>query len=466
MDVQSLANVLYAETRDLRPSATAPDALSQARQALAAVIQRANGRGFKPPQDPTTIQFAQDGSLQVWRDCEAAAAAPSNLPLGPIVAYDDQALTTAKALPALAGIVANQPVNSFGPFSATDGKTRYIYVFAGAAGVDSGRYPLDASDARSPKTAGAGPSALRSLVVFAGLTAAFVGSAYWVFYNARFGATPDTEPLLLWMVITAVLVAFFLFTGWIVGDRIDAVLIQDNNRISLSRFQLVAWTILLLGGYLTLAMWDLGVWFHLQVLASGPAAAGHGVAATAHHVAQATAVSGGPTAQQTAHAAGSTPADGTAPFPTMSKYLWGLLGIVNITPLVSNLVLQPKKAINVSDADADALKAVSAPTDVTTNLGGIDARSDPSAAQWTDLFTGEEVANRNTVDVSRVQQFIVTLLLLTTYAMLLGSTLSNVGRDALTNMPDISETFLALLGISHGAYLAAKATPKPVPSSS
>jgi hypothetical protein len=112
-----------------------------------------------------------------------------------------------------------------------------------------------------------------------------------------------------------------------------------------------------------------------------------------------------------------------------------------------------------------------------TNVGLIDANVDPSEASWADLYLGDEVANRDVVDISRLQKLIVTVLLVMTYVQLLwfhlmGDLTDKSGKlitdGHFTNMPQVGDTFIWLLGISHGAYLAYKAVPKaatpaPVP---
>ena len=83
-----------------------------------------------------------------------------------------------------------------------------------------------------------------------------------------------------------------------------------------------------------------------------------------------------------------------------------------------------------------------------------------SEASWSDLFLGEEVANRYVVDISRLQKLIITVLLVVAYVGWLWSDLTT--KKTFTAMPQVDEngTFIWLLGISHAAYLAYKSTPK------
>src|SRR5205085_5661281 len=52
-----------------------------------------------------------------------------------------------------------------------------------------------------------------------------------------------------WIVISLVIIGQCAVAGYMVNYRIDGILIDDRNRISLERFQWIAWLIVLLGGY-------------------------------------------------------------------------------------------------------------------------------------------------------------------------------------------------------------------------
>ena len=63
------------------------------------------------------------------------------------------------------------------------------------------------------------------------------------------------------------------------------------------------------------------------------------------------------------------------------------------------------------------------------------------------------------VDVSKIQQLAFTALVLMIYgAALFG--MFGAGRE-IVKFPDVDAGFVSLLGLSHAAYLAYKAAPKP-----
>ncbi len=198
-------------------------------------------------------------------------------------------------------------------------------------------------------------------------------------------------------------------------------LVDERGRMSLSRLQLVAWSVLILSGYWTVSAWNIGI-------------AHAGLAATGDQV-----------------------------LPTMSRDLWLLLGIVFASPLASSLILKSKTEQGPAKQDGQSDKP--GPTYVesqeVTNIGPVDARTTQRAWSFMDLFVGEYTGNRTAVDVSRLQQFIFTLLALIAYAVLLWQMLEvRKSSTMLPSMPDLQENAVALLGLSHAAYLAAKGIQK------
>jgi hypothetical protein len=82
---------------------------------------------------------------------------------------------------------------------------------------------------------------------------------------------------------------------------------------------------------------------------------------------------------------------------------------------------------------------------------------------------GEEQANKDIVDISRLQNVLITISLVSAVFWQLIESASNIpmkqtlaGNGALiTNLPGLGATFSALLFASHAAYLTAKAHDKP-----
>jgi hypothetical protein len=216
-----------------------------------------------------------------------------------------------------------------------------------------------------------------------------------------------------YVTVTAILVALCIVAGVLVNGRLEGVLIDDRNRMSLARMQWVAWIIVLLGAYFVEAVWNV------------------------------------------AH---------SGSFPEMQIELFSLLGIVSGSSVVSSLIVDAKKRPPVvPSGQPQAIQPLAvqpmAASDHPGHKGSMDINYKVAEASWADLYLGEEVANRYVVDVSRLQKLIVTVLLVLAYLIYLWEAFSPSVPGELA-MPAVGTTFLSLLGISHGAYLASKATPK------
>jgi len=183
-------------------------------------------------------------------------------------------------------------------------------------------------------------------------------------------------------------------------QRLIGILIDDRERISLARVQWVAWFLVLFSSYFVGAVWN----------------AAYG-----------------------------------ADLPAMEANLFALIGITSGSAVISNLVVDAKKR---------EPKPASA-TDDSTLVGRIDVNQSSKEAAWEDLYLGEEHANRAAIDVSRLQKLVMTILLVVVYFEMLRSAFA---QSSLTyesfSMPAVGTNFVTLLGASHAAYLAYKATPK------
>jgi hypothetical protein len=173
-----------------------------------------------------------------------------------------------------------------------------------------------------------------------------------------------------WIAVSAVIVGMCMFAGWLVNGRLDGILIDERNRISLSRLQWMTWFIVLLGGYFAAAVWNVRYMEHWDIK-------GH--------------------------------------FPDMQADLWALLGIVSASAVASNLIVDRKKS-QTGQASNAAVNTAALPTSGQSDqVGSMDRNFAPGEANWADLFLGEEVANRYVVDISRLQKLFVTVLLAVAY---------------------------------------------------
>jgi hypothetical protein len=201
-----------------------------------------------------------------------------------------------------------------------------------------------------------------------------------------------------------VLVAFCAVAGCVVNKRIDGIFIDERNRISLARLQWVAWIVVIFSSYFTISALNL--------------------------------------------------ASGIAPLPKMPTELLELLGIVTGSAVVSNVIVDSKKSVPVGPQPQPS-------PGEPAQVGLMDRNLTPAEASWADLYCGEEASNRDVVDVSRLQQLVITILLIITYIGQIWLSLEKATiSGTLTDMPTIDSSFVTLLGASHAGYLFYKATPK------
>lgn len=220
-----------------------------------------------------------------------------------------------------------------------------------------------------------------------------------------------------WLAIATLLVIFIILAGKAITGYWRGALIDDRNQISLSRFQLAAWTSLILSAFLEAALSNIRL------------------------VPNQTPISIG------------VPAEA-----------WALLGIATTSLVASPLILGTKK-----DRQPDPVQEVSVRTaliadGITPTLQGqVVAFACADDASWSDMFTGDETSNATQLDLGKVQMFFFTLILVLAYGVAIGSMfLHTIGK--IEQLPVFDPGMVALLGISHAGYLANKAVPRSDPA--
>ncbi|SRR6266487_1009467 len=203
----------------------------------------------------------------------------------------------------------------------------------------------------------------------------------------------------LWMWIgTLILLALFVLaagygiTGWWLG-----VLIDNRRKMSLSRFQTVLWSVLILSAFLAAALTNIPLV--------------------------------------------RNPTD--ALIINIPPELLAILGI-SVTSLVGKSVI---------------LNAVKNPEQVDINPVSENPADRPS---WFDMFKGDDKANAAYIDLSKVQMFYFTLILVLVYGVALASMFMVVDpkHPAISALPALTPAIVGLLGISQGGYLLYKTIPR------
>lgn len=257
------------------------------------------------------------------------------------------------------------------------------------------------------------------------------GATAW-FWKASH--TSGRFSLLIPMAISAAaILALILSAGMALKDSFLGAIVSGRNRISLSRLQQLAWTVVLFGGYSVLGIVNITL-----------------LAGFIRDVGQVNALPGAEGIE-----AGSF-------FPAMDPSLWALLGLtVVISPYLS------KRILTNMDKRADPQQAFATLAATDSTMAPLERRPDARRARWSDLFTGETVADADRIDVSRLQHLVITALLLGGYVILLVEYVRTIDATAVlmamtmgvpvfATMPPVDATFVGLLGVSHAGYLAFK----------
>ena len=207
---------------------------------------------------------------------------------------------------------------------------------------------------------------------------------------------------------TAMLTAFLLVLGKAISGVPLALLISERNLMSLSRFQALVWTVVVMGGYLTMTL--------ARVKANGQSAVG----------------------------------------VTIPQELWLAMGIATTSLLGTPLVLGAKRARSPDEklVQNTSAQLAEAPSDIDAHRQGVlYANAHLTDARMADMFQGDEVGNTAHIDLAKVQMFYFTLIAATGYFMDVAMAVMRGSHDAL---PELSQGMLALLAISHGGYLLGK----------
>lgn len=221
--------------------------------------------------------------------------------------------------------------------------------------------------------------------------------------------------------VTIALVGILAVIGCAISNRPLGALINEQNIMSLSRFQMVLWTIVVLASYLSYAL------FRIDAAGFGPLAA----------------------------AAKTDPLN-----IVIDPSLLVLMGISATSFVAAPMILGTKKdktpAADV--AEKTAAKAGDSTTEVNDNRQGtVYGNTNLADARITDMFQGDELGNTTHVDMAKVQMFFFTIISGVAYLVLVFRNLmAATATTDLSQLPTLPQGIVYALGISHAGYLTSK----------
>jgi hypothetical protein len=259
------------------------------------------------------------------------------------------------------------------------------------------------------------------------------GGLAMVMGDAAAPATPHalhSWAIIAFLVDIAWMAGVLMAFGLAVNGNIFGVAISSYNDYSLSKTQMALWTIVVLAALLTTAKLNLLGYF-------GPMPT---------HLVNGVLVPLGPLEI------------------AIPGELLAAMGIAAFSTAAVPSILALKAGQNSGDEEAASAQQNQAkmsggdPNNVAVT-GRAVGHTDSKQASWLDIVTGDETANAGKVDLSKVQQLLVTLLLLGTYIAMVVR-MFGTASTGFNSLPPLGEQFVALLAISHAGYLGYKAVPK------
>jgi hypothetical protein len=215
-----------------------------------------------------------------------------------------------------------------------------------------------------------------------------------------------------WLGTLILLALFAAVVGHGITGLWRGLLIDERNKMSLSRLQMILWTIIVLSGFLIAGLLNVRIGQDKPLSISIPVE------------------------------------------------LWILMGISTTSLVGSPLILSNKKNKPINEQEKNRTFALMERQGVDANRlankGQVVVNNLPEDAQLSDLFKGDEIGNAAQVDMAKIQMFYFTLIIVLVYAIALCKLLA--GGTAIHFFPPLDESMVALLGISHAGYLTSKAT--------
>ncbi len=237
----------------------------------------------------------------------------------------------------------------------------------------------------------------------------------WAEPGSRFPNVFDSNRLTLFLVSVLALAIMFTAIGRGINGRWFGILIDDNNRFSLSVLQTVLWSTLL-----------------LAIIVAGAidnVASGRG---------------------QTAFKLG------------IPSEFWILIGISTSTLVGAKII-----KTNGNNQQLNATLTKNLTNLMSTELpdkkervkvfGKIVGWVSPVDAELADLVRGEQAGNALSPDLGKIQMLFLTLVIVGVYGIVIGNAMKSAG---VFTCPEFDESLIALIAISHVGYLSAKLVPQ------
>lgn len=245
-----------------------------------------------------------------------------------------------------------------------------------------------------------------------------------------------------WALVLVSMIVFTIVLGKRSNGRMPGILIDSRRLMSLSRFQTVIWTIVVLSSYLTIVLERI----HASAAPFAYNATLNSTLLNDPGLAAKLAI--------------------TDPLGVgIDWQLWAIMGISTVslvgTPLILDRKEAKKPADNVIGDTVKDIKTNKAQDETVDKIkensaGTVYANETICDAQFTDIFEGDELGNTAFIDLSKVQMFLFTIVAIFAYMFQIYVTIRHTHPAFITSLPVLSEGLIAILLVSHAGYLTNK----------
>ena len=337
------------------------------------------------------------------------------------------------------------------------------------------------------------------LIIFA--LVLFVGAAALFFTLSKIFDDSIIPPIALWLAFLVATMLLLVGLGIGANDLWYGALIDSRNRASLSRLQITAWTVVSMTGWMAIAL------SRVPAGALAPASTLQIETCKQHHLQELEGISNidsfSVTNPTSAELAIQRAVAECTPQPlnvVMPPELLAALGLSTVSLAGSSLVKSTKKRrrtvelradldrrVQAAQLDLDNAVAAEAAAQTDEEAGRLALAADnaraiyknakyryeianrgsagtlktnqyASDAKLTDIFYGEEIGNHDQVDLSKVQMFFISAVIIIGYTAMLVELLGSptIFEPFSVVLPVFSGSMNTLLAISHGGYLVTK----------
>jgi uncharacterized protein YneF (UPF0154 family) len=254
----------------------------------------------------------------------------------------------------------------------------------------------------------------------------------------------------VWILVIALFVIFLAVIGAFISGRAMGLLLDSRNRMSLSTFQTILWTVILLSAFFTVAaalMQTEGkVPNAFDIVMDARLWALMGISVTT--------LAGTPLLKDTKSRRSVSIRAIRDYAKSNAKRILERIGREPNRFPPAKFPLPNKSADDLMDLPDDAIRAAVA----DDRDGPLCIAPDPMKTAPIDIFRGDELVNCRRVDLAKVQMFFFTVIGALAYMLILVDWLTTLDLAAVTALnpatfPVLSEGFVAVLGISHAGFL-------------